>query len=167
MKTSIALYLSIPIFGLFLATVTDAQSAGATATVRFVNPAKFTDFKLRGRDANYTAQVFTNSVSDELTPILRQKYPNATLLLRFTDIDLAGRYSVARDARIIGEGHPARMSFDFLLTDSNGKVLAKGSTRLVDDSSVRSNLRDPKRSQSFYYERRILNRWLRTLSPPR
>jgi hypothetical protein len=48
-----------------------------------------------------------------------------------------------------------------------GKVLAKGSTRLTDNSSLSSNRNDPRRRQLFYYERRVLNRWLRTLSPPK
>jgi disulfide oxidoreductase YuzD len=74
-------------------------------------------------------------VKDELRPVMRAKYPNSSLLLRFTDIDLAGRYSTARNARVISSGHPARMSFDFVLADANGKVLAKGSTRLTDNSN--------------------------------
>ena len=152
--------------GLIIIAVTPIGSVSgagvAPVTVQFVNPAKFTDFTVRGRDVNYTAGLFANSITDELTPILKQKYPNSVLVLRFTDIDLAGRYSTARNARIISEAHPARMSLEFLLTDSAGKVLAKGSTRLTD--STRPIFGDPKRSQLFYYERRTLNRWLRTLS---
>jgi hypothetical protein len=136
-------------------------------SVQFVNPGKFTDFQVRGRDANYTASLFADSVRDELRPVLQSKFPNCSLLLRFTNIDLAGRYSTARNTRIVSEGHPARMSFDFVLADASGKVLAKGSTRLNDTSSPTSGRSDPKRSQIFYYERRTLNRWLRTLSTSR
>jgi hypothetical protein len=134
-------------------------------TVQFTNPAKFTDFQIRGRDANYTAGVFASDVTAELTPVMKQKYSNGSLILRFTDIDLAGRY--AGGPRVTREAHPTRMNFEFFLSDSNGKSLAKGSTRLVDSSNVNSQFRDPRRSQIFYYERRLLNRWLRTLSPPR
>lgn len=136
-------------------------------SVQFVNPSTFTDFQIRGRDANYTAGIFANSVKEELTPLMKSKYPNGSLLLRFTNVDLAGRYSTANNARVIREGHPARMAFDFVLTDTTGNVLANGSTRLTDNSSLSSNRYDPKRRQLFYYERRTLNRWLRTLSPPR
>ena len=136
-------------------------------SVQFVNPAKFTDFQVRGRDANDTAGLFADSVRDELRPVLQSKFPNCSLLLRFTNIDLAGRNSTARNTRIVSEGHPARISFDFVLADASGKVLAKGSTRLNDTSSPTSGRYDPKRSQIFYYERRVLNRWLRTLSTSR
>jgi hypothetical protein len=144
-----------------------AAATAAPVTIQFVNPAKFTDFQVRGRDANYTASLFADSVRDELRPMMQSKFPNCSLLLRFTDIDLAGRYSTARNARIMSPGHPARMSFDFVLADASGKVLAKGSTRLNDTSSPTSGRYDPKRSQLFYYERRVLNRWLRTLSTSR
>jgi hypothetical protein len=137
----------------------------APVIVQFTNPAKFTDFRIRGRDVNYTAGVFASSVTAELTPVMKQKYPNGSLLLRFTDIDLAGRY--AGGTRVILEAHPARMNFEFSLSDSNGKSLARGSSRLVDSSNINSRFRDPRRSQVFYYERRLLNRWLRTLSPAR
>jgi hypothetical protein len=32
-----------------------AAATAAPVTVQFVNPGKFTDFQVRGRDANYTA----------------------------------------------------------------------------------------------------------------
>ena len=144
-----------------------AAAAAAPVTVQFVNPGKFTDFQVRGRDANYTASLFGDNLKDELRPVMKQKYANCSLLLRFTDIDLAGRYSTARNARVMTTAHPARMSFDFLLTDASGKVLAKGSTRLTDNSNPSSGRYDPRRSQLFYYERRALNRWLRTLSTSR
>ena len=107
--------------------------------VQFVNPGKFADFQIQGRDVNYTAGRFANSVNEELTPLMKSKYPNGSLVLRFTDIALAGRYSTGKNVRIIREGHPARMAFAFVLIDANGKVLAKGSTRLTDNSSLSSN----------------------------
>jgi disulfide oxidoreductase YuzD len=154
------------IFLFFTATLVGSVSGAAvdSVTIQFVNPAKFTDFSVGGRDANFTAQAFASSIRDELAPIVKQKYPNGSLVLRFTDIDLAGNISNARNARIIRPTHPARMNFEFRLTDSNGKVLANGNTRVNDSSSMSSGKYDPKRRQSFYYERRALNRWLRTLS---
>jgi disulfide oxidoreductase YuzD len=143
-------------------------AAPSPVSVQFINPSKFTDFQIRGRDANYTASHFADSVKEELAPLMKSKYPGASLGLRFTDIDLAGRETTSKNARVMrGEAHPARLAFDFVLADATGKVLAKGSTRLTDNASLSSNRYDPRRSQLFYYERRVLNRWLRTLSPPK
>jgi hypothetical protein len=64
---------------LLLAANTQSVS-GAPAqpvTVQFVNPAKFTDFQIRGRDVSYTGQLFASAVSDELRPLLKRKYPNS------------------------------------------------------------------------------------------
>ena len=155
---TVSLLIAISACGASSATV-------APVTVQFTNPAKFTDFQIRGRDANYTAGVFASDVTAELAPVMKQKYPNSSLILRFTDIDLAGRY--AGGPRVTREANPARMNFEFFLSDSNGKSLAKGSTRLVDSSNMSAHFRDPRRSQVFYYERRLMNRWLRTLSPRR
>src|SRR5260221_849607 len=169
--TTDASYNHMNSMALSLFVTTSACSAYAApvtpVTVQFPDPAKFTDFQIRGRDANYTAGIFASDVTAELTAVMKQKYPNSSLVLRFTDIDLAGRYSTAGAIRVARDTHPVRMNFDFALTDSNGKSLARGSTRLVDSSSMGSHSRDPRRSQVFYYERRLLNRWLRTLSPPR
>ena len=59
-------------------------AAASPVSVQFVNPNKFTDFKIRGRDVNYTAGLFANSVQEELTHLMKSKYPNGSLLLRFT-----------------------------------------------------------------------------------
>jgi hypothetical protein len=160
---TLSLWVSLVIFGPGVGSLSAA--AAAPVSVQFVNPGKFADFQVRGRDVNYTAALFANSVNEELTPLMKSKYPNGSLVLRFTDIDLVGRYSTANNVRIIREGHPARMAFDFVLSDASGKVLAKGATRLVDNSALGSNRHDPRRNQLFYKERRLLNRWLRTLSP--
>ena len=37
-------------------------AAASPVSVQFVNPGKFTDFQIRGRDVNYTTGVFANSV---------------------------------------------------------------------------------------------------------
>src|ERR1700760_4612247 len=121
----LSLWASLVIFGPGVGSLSAA--AAAPVSVQFVNPGKFADFQVQGRDVNYTAGLFANSVNKELTPLMKSKYPNGSLVLRFTEIDLVGRYSTAKDVRMIREGHPARMAFDFVLSDANGKVLAKGS----------------------------------------
>ena len=165
--TVLSLSLRVSFVILVPGVASGLAAAASPVNVQFVNPSKFTDFQIHGRDVNYTAGLFANSVKEELTPLMKSKYPNGSLLLRFTNVDLAGRYSTANNGRVIREGHPARMAFDFVLTDATGKVLANGSTRLTDNSSLSSNRYDPKRRQLFYYERRVLNRWFRTLSPPK
>lgn len=137
----------------------------STVEVQFVQPAKFTDFRIYGRDAQWSASYFASQISDDLRPALERKVPGGKLTLRFTDIDLAGHYPSrgGSSVRVVrGQIRPARMSFAFVLQDSSGRTLASGSTRITDNSSP-SMAQHPKRSEPLYYEKRMLERWLRSL----
>lgn len=137
----------------------------STVEVQFVQPAKFTDFRIYGRDAQWSASYFASQISDDLRPALERKVPGGKLTLRFTDIDLAGHYPSrgGSSVRVVrGQIRPARMSFAFVLQDSSGRTLASGSTRITDSSSP-SMAQHPKRSEPLYYEKRMLERWLRSL----
>ena len=138
----------------------------STVEVQYIQPAHFTDFRIYGRDAQWSASYFATQIGDDLRPALNGKVPGGRLTLRFTDIDLAG-HSPSRggsSVRVVrGEIRPASMSFAFALQDSSGRVLASGSTRLIESSSRSSMAHHPKRSEALYYEKRMLDRWLRSL----
>ena len=138
----------------------------STVQIQYVQPAKFTDFRIYGRDAQWSASYFASQISDDLTPALERKVSGGKLTLRFTDIDLAGHYPSrgGSSVRVVrGQIRPARMSFAFVLQDSSGRTLASGSTRITDSSSPSSMAHHPKRSEPLYYEKRMLERWLRSL----
>jgi Protein of unknown function (DUF3016) len=153
------------LFGLDTAPVFCAQPE--EVTIQYVHPEKFTDFHIYGRDTGWSASYFASEISRDLRPALKRRFPGSKLTLRFTDIDLAGSYRTSpgggRNVRVNrGEITPARMSFDFLLQDSAGKTLARGSTRLTDTShyGLRSH---PSSSEPLYYEKRMLRRWLNSV----
>ena len=138
----------------------------STVQVQCVQPGKFTDFNIYGRDAQWSASFFAGQISDDLRPALERKVPGGKLTLQFTDIDLAGHYPGAgrSSVRVVrGEIRPARLSFAFVLQDSSGRTIASGSTRLVDNSSPSSSALHSKRNQALYYEKRMLQRWLKSL----
>jgi hypothetical protein len=156
----------IAVISCILASTSVLGASRATVDVQYVQPAKFTDFSIYGRGAQWSASYFATQISDDLTPALQRKVPGGKLTLRFTDIDLAGHYPSrgGQSVRVVrGEIRPARMSFVFVLQDSSGRTLASGSTRIVDNSSPSSLAHHPKRSQALYYEKRMLERWLRSL----
>jgi hypothetical protein len=149
---------STPVFG--------AQRG--TVDLQLVQPAKFTDFDVYGRGSQWSASYFATQISDALSPAVERKVSGGRLTLKLTDIDLAGHYrSAGRGAGSVrvttGERHPSRMSFAFVLQDSSGRTLASGMTRLVDTSSLTSMTHNPNRRQPLYYEKRMLDRWLRSL----
>lgn len=137
--------------------------------IQYVNPEKFTDFRIYGRNASWSASYFASQISDYLNPLLDRRFPGAKLTLRFTDIDLAGRETnpsrAGRNARVTrGLTAPARMSFGFLLQDSSGRTLASGSTRITDNSNPTSLVaRQRSASEALYYEKQMLDKWLKSI----
>jgi hypothetical protein len=137
-------------------------------TIQYVQPQKFTDFKIYGRDYQWSASFFASQISGDLKPLLKRRFPGSKLTLRFTDIDLAGSTGPRTGHNVRISRHdvaPARMSFDFLLQDSNGRTLANGSTRLTDSSHSSLSFAHPRTSEPLYHEKRILEKWLRSLRP--
>src|SRR5260370_14390350 len=144
-----------------------ARSAQPTnVTIQYVSPEKFTDFRIYGRDAQWSASYFGNQIRDYLSPVLNRRFPGAKLTLRFTEIDLAGRERNSsqggRNVRVNrGLTTPARMSFFFILQYSSGRTLASGSTRITDTSNPSSTVaRQRSASEALYYEKQMLQKWL-------
>jgi hypothetical protein len=95
--------------------------------IQFVGPEKFTDFRIYGLDAQWSASFFARQISDDLRPTLNQKFPGSKLTLRFTDINLAYNYRVSvrgeRGVRVRSPIAPERMLIVFSLQDRNGPRL--------------------------------------------
>lgn len=137
-------------------------------TIQFVHPEKFIDFSIYGRDSRWSASYFAREISGDLKPGLKRKLPGGKLTLRFTDIDLAGSSRTSRrggrDVRVVrAEMTPARLSFDFLFQDGTGRTLTKGSTRITDTSHHSSLLRKQSGSEPLFYEKRMLEKWLKSV----
>lgn len=157
---------SIAAISSILASAPVLGAPRSTVEIQYVQPAKFTDFRIYGRDAQWSASYFASQISDDLRPALDRKVPGGKLTLQFMDIDLAGHYPSrgGSSVRVVrGQTRPARMSFTFSLQDSSGRVVASGNTRITDNSSQTSLAHDPRRKQALYYEKRMLEKWLRSL----
>jgi hypothetical protein len=146
---------------------TSVAAQPGDVTIQYVQPQRFTDFRIYGRDYQWSASYFASQINGDLKLLLKRRFPGSNLTLRFTDIDLAGSTGprTGHNVRVSrGDIAPARMSFDFLLQDSKGRTLANGSTRLT-DSSRQSSFAHPRSSQPLYYEKRMLEKWLKSLRP--
>jgi hypothetical protein len=167
MKTSQLLLLSVTLLAVAgVANVCGEQPDNVT--IQYVHPEKFTDFSIYGRDYRWSASYFASGISKELRPMLKRKFPDSMLTLRFTNIDLAGSYRTSRrggrDLRVVrGEMTPARLSFDFLLRDSASRTQANGSSRITDTSQHTSLLRQQSGSEPLFYEKRMLEKWLKSV----
>jgi Protein of unknown function (DUF3016) len=139
-------------------------ATGAVA-IQYVNPERFTDFSVQGRDVRSSATVFTQEATNTLQPVMESRFPGYLLTLRFTNIDLAGRRSTrgASSGRIVRGSTPARLSFDYVLQDKSGRTVASGSQRLVDNARS-TQAGNPSRSGLLFNENRMLRTWLQSLS---
>ena len=59
--------------------------------IELVQPKRFSDFRIQGRDERQSAPIFRDEISSCLSPIVSKRFPGAKLTLKFTDIDLASR----------------------------------------------------------------------------
>ena len=167
MKHTALLIGAAILFGLDAKPALSAQPSGIT--IQYVSPEKFTDFRIYGRDARWSASYFASQISDDLKPVLDRRFPGAKLTLRFTDIDLAGNSGNSnrggRNVRVNrGIITPARMSFVFSLQDGSGRTLASGSTRITDTSNPSSLANRQRRaSRALYREKQMLEKWLKSV----
>src|SRR6202011_4464123 len=119
-------------------TVAALSAEPGNVRINFVQPEKFSDFQIQGRQENVSAGIFRDQVSAYLAPVIAKRFPGDQLNLTFTDIDLAGRIDPAKTRNLANIrldrniANPLRLYFDYTLTDSSGKVLASGSKSLVD-----------------------------------
>lgn len=152
--------------GVSCTTESGGVSAAAVVTVQYVNPGNFRDFSVQGRGFQYSSSVFTQEVTRTLTPVMGNRFPGDSLTLRFTDIDLAGRRSSsgASSVRVVRNRTPARLSFDYVLRDKSGRIVANASERLVDNGQRTGTA---SRSGTLSTENRMLQRWLQSLSVTR
>jgi hypothetical protein len=161
------LLLTVASFGLSVAKAAEASNV----RVEFAHPEHFTDFRIEDRDEMASAPIFRDAVSSHLSPVVSKRFPGQTLVLRFTDIDLGGRLSNRpkfNDVRFYHQlGPPIRLSFDYSLLDSKGKVVARGSKSLLEQDYLRTyvNLPQSLKSSPVFYEVASLTKWVRDFEP--
>lgn len=133
---------------------------------KFEDVDRFRDFSLQGMQPKRTQPVFEKEVIRALEPAVKKSLAEGQVLeITFTDIDMAGEIQPWRnrnnaDIRYVESIYPPRLSFNYALRDAEGTLIDEGSAKVtdlaytMDASFVRSN-------ESFAYETRLLERWIR------
>jgi hypothetical protein len=139
-------------------------SAPAAVRIDYVDPGRFTDFRINGRDFEHSSTVFTQDVTSALRPVMARRFPGHTLNLRYTDIDLAGRRTSGLQGLSVvpASGHPW-LAFDYVLQNPSGRTIASGSRRLVASAPASSS---ESRTRPAQIEADLMRRWLQTLRVP-
>ena len=134
--------------------------------VEFVNPENFTDI----RDRQFPSKPEENPHLKNLRKHMEKsaaRYvgPGQTLLIKFTDIDLAGDLEPHTnpnllDTRTVKSVYPPRAKLNYVLSDAQGAVIKSGDANLKDlgfDAHNGGMSSDPLR-----FDKRMLDKWLRT-----
>lgn len=130
-------------------------------------PERFTDVELADKSrAASRAEVLPRFERELRATAARELPAGIRLELRITDLDQAGWMRPTRDGRrvrVVRDGQPARVAFDYTVTDAAGATLESGRknlNRLPSESAATVN-RDPQTT-------RLLNEmmadWMRTLA---
>jgi hypothetical protein len=154
---------------LMLASVAWAKEPPARVSrveVNLVEPENFTDFKNSYAYSESGRDNLVSQFTAHLEWLARTYVPEgAKLVIKFTDIDLAGDFEPWRgpnayDVRIVKNIYVPRMTFDFQLIGADGKVLSEGHRELSDlafQFNQSGFLSDPLR-----YDKQLLTDWMRS-----
>jgi Protein of unknown function (DUF3016) len=169
--------LNFPALLFYAITSLIAPSVFAATTINvridYVHPERFTDFRIQGLGSPQSAQLFSDELARYLSPVVARLAPGSTLTLRFTDIDLAGRYEPWRgpefnNIRFVRDDvAPLRMYFDYQLVD--GKGVKAGSKAIADvDYQQRFGIayRSTSSTDRLFYEKQELKRWTESVLKP-
>ena len=141
-----------------------APSAPAVVTIDFVDPGRFTDFRVNNQDFQRSSTIFSRDVTSALRPVMARRFPGHTLKLRYTNIDLAGRRTPGpQGLRVVSANTPPWLAFDYVLQNPSGRTIASGSRRLVAGAPASSS---ESRARPVQIEADMMRRWLQTLRVP-
>lgn len=147
-------------------SATPGVRADHRVRVDFSNPENFTDVRDSAFSESDSRREFVLSELREFIQNRGEKLLSEGLQLeiRVTDIDLSGDFEPwhdmrFNDIRIIKSIYPARVTLEFKLTDSTGKVLAEG-TRKLSDFGYPSLSSIAFTSDSLRYEKDLVGSWL-------
>jgi hypothetical protein len=139
MKTTlVSLILAAALSGATASFGSGNETTKATATVEFLDPENFTDFKTsftgRAADAEYLGKELRREINRQAGNILPEGY---RVLLRIRDVDLAGEFEPQRgprfdDVRILRDIYTPKMKIEYSVTDAAGNVVSSGERFLTD-----------------------------------
>jgi hypothetical protein len=139
--------------------------------LNFGDPKGFTDFEYAQTRRTITTEFFAKEVIVYLERAVEKALPEGVVLtLDFQDIDLAGgfepwQFIPLNDVRFYRSRYPPKAKFTYRLEDGGGNVLAEGDMALREPSYQDRFSRRTGTTEPFYYERRMLERWIKSNLP--
>ena len=133
----------------------------------FADPKTFTDFEYSQTRQTIDPAFFSREIKRYLERVVEKAFPvGVALKLDFQDIDLAGGFepwqrTPLNDVRFFRSRYPPMVVFFYRVEDEEGNLLAEGEKRLRELAYQERFSRGINSRRNFYYERRILEHWIR------
>ncbi|MFO7725203.1 MAG: DUF3016 domain-containing protein [Oceanipulchritudo sp.] len=166
MKTKLIQHV-IGLFSLTGLIAFGSPLAAAEVKIDWEDPETFSDVEEYGYYSETLFERFSNKFEEFVKEEAAEYLPEeAKLALTVKDVDLAGEFEFWRgpdfdDVRIIKEIYPPRLKFDYALTDADGEVVREGLAQITDTTYLWNVANPGRRSDEFYYERELIEDWLR------
>ncbi|NMP15175.1 DUF3016 domain-containing protein [Thalassotalea sp. Y01] len=149
-------------------TTEKPSSVSATdrsATVTLLNPSDFNDIDT----GNIGIQSdFEQRVADKLAEALADHFDgkDVTIDIKFTNIDLAGetRFNM-QEIRILKDVYIPKMSFEYVIKDSSGKVVREESADIKDMGYLSRTLFGRAADEMIGYDKRMLVEYFEKVMP--
>lgn len=154
------------LFSLFIYT-----SLWSEVVLTFDDPKTFGDFEYSQTRRIIPVEFFKERVETHLQKALEKTFPKgAVLKIHFMDIDLAGGFEPwqripLNDVRMLKDRYPPSVKFRYVLENENGNRLAEGEVSLRDTSYLLDSTRIISSTDTFHYERRMIEHWIRSKLP--
>ena len=116
-------------------TVANKSLPRAQGIIEFVKPWTYTDVQITGSSHDESLPILLPNLGKWLVEEIAQNLPaGTTLKIRILDIDDAGHIVPGRTGqrlRIVTRDFPAVVSFEYVYSDANGRVLKAGPWRFT------------------------------------
>ena len=135
--------------------------------LKFADPETFTDFEYSQTRRTIGTEFFSREIKRYLDRAVEKALPQgAVLTLEVQDIDLAGGFEPWQrfpltEVRFFRGRYPPMTLFRYRVEDEKGNVLAEGKKRLREVAFQERYSRGINSRSNFYYERRMLEDWIR------
>jgi hypothetical protein len=142
-------------------------AAQAEVEIEWEKPEKYSDVRPSNEPRKRFREATFQHINEYMNKLALALPENQTLLMKVSDLDLAGQVwpasfvgfgHSASDVRIIKNIDIPRISFSYQLVDESGEVVQQAEVKLKDMSFLDRSNRFFK-SESLRYEKSMLQRW--------
>ena len=144
---------------LVTAALMSFNTFAGNAVVEWYQPEKFADIKSNsGKQQEKYIQETTQELEEHFQKIAEKRLPeNMTLVVRVTDLDMAGRVNQGRSGRPMDKTTYPSIRMDYALIE-NGERIHVSRTTFADQRYLERGF-FMKTKNNYFYEKELITRW--------